>query len=176
VVGTLLYLLKYSRPCLANPLRKLSKALDRASQGTFKERKCIIKCVLNTADCGLKIKPIKMPPGEAWMMTVFSDSDYARDTKTRISVTGFCLFLIGVPISWKSHAQRSVTLSSSEAEFVALSEAAKEIKFIVQVLLSIGIEVALLVIVCVDNVGAIFMECQYKSQDQACQCLLPFCL
>ena len=46
---------------------------------------------------------------------------------------------------------------SNEAEFVALSEATKEIKFIVQVLLSIGIEVALPVIVRVDNVGAIFM-------------------
>ena len=34
-VGTLLYLLKYSRPCLANPLCKLSKALDGASEGTF---------------------------------------------------------------------------------------------------------------------------------------------
>ena len=54
---------------------------------------------------------------------------------------------MGVPISWKSHAQRSVTLLSSEAEFVALSEAAKEIKFIVQVLLSIGIEVEMPMIV-----------------------------
>ena len=157
VVGTLLYLLKYSRPCLANPLRELSKALDGASEGTFKELKRVIKFVLDTADYGLKIKPIEKSVGEAWTMTVFSDSDYAGDTETRISVTGFCVFLMGVPISWKSRAQRSVTLSSSEAEFVALSEAAKEIKFIVQVLLSIGIEVALPVIVRVDNVGAIFM-------------------
>jgi len=90
-------------------------------------------------------------------MTVFSNSDYAGDTKTRISVTGFCVFLMGVPISWKSHVQRSITLLSSETEFVALLEAVKEIKFIVQVLLSIGIEVALPVIVHVDNIGAIFM-------------------
>jgi len=46
---------------------------------------------------------------------------------------------------------------SSEAEFVALSEATKGIKFIIQVLLSIGIEVEMPVIVRVDNVGAIFM-------------------
>jgi len=72
-------------------------------------------------------------------------------------VTGFCVFLMGVPISWKSCAQRNVTLSPSKAKFVALSKAAKEIKFIVQVLLSIGIEVELPVVVCVDNVGAIFM-------------------
>jgi len=65
--------------------------------------------------------------------------------------------LMGVPISWKSRAQRNVTLSSSEAEFVALSEATKEIKFIVQVLLSIRIKVELPIIIHVDNVGAIFM-------------------
>jgi len=90
-------------------------------------------------------------------MTVFSDSDYAGDSETRINVTGFCVFLMGAPISWKSKAQRNVTLSSSEAEFVALSEAAKEIKLIVQVLLSIEIKVELPIIVHVDNVGAIFM-------------------
>ncbi len=64
---------------------------------------------------------------------------------------------MGVPISWKSRTQRNVTLSSSEAEFVALSEVANKIKFIIQVLLSIGIEVELPIIVHVDNVGAIFM-------------------
>jgi len=48
-------------------------------------------------------------------------------------------------------------LLSCKAEFVALSEATKEIKFIIQVMLSIRIEMELLVIVQVDNVGAIFM-------------------
>jgi len=84
-------------------------------------------------------------------------SNYVGDQDTQIRVTGLCVFLMGVPISCKSRAQRSVTLSSSEAEFVVLSEAAKEIKFVVQVLMSIGIPVKLPVIVRVDNVGAIFM-------------------
>jgi len=66
----------------------------------FKELKHIIKFVLNTADYGLKIKPIKKPVGEAWTMMVFLDSNYARDTETRISIAGFCVFLMGVPISW----------------------------------------------------------------------------
>jgi len=57
----------------------------------------------------------------------------------------------------EEQGQGNVTLSSSEAEFVALSEATKEIKFIIQVLLSIGIEVELPIIICVDNIGAIFM-------------------
>jgi len=78
---------------------------------------------------------------------VFTDSDYARDSNTRISISGFCIFLLGVPICWKSKSQQSVTLSSSKAEFVALLEAAKEIKFIMQVLRDIGVLVKLPVIV-----------------------------
>jgi hypothetical protein len=58
---------------------------------------------------------------------------------------------------WKSKQQQSVTLSSSEAEYVALSEAAKELKFVAQTLESIGIKAKYPITVFVDNVGAIFM-------------------
>ena len=89
---------------------------------------------------------------------MYTDSDYAGDKSTRISVTGYILFFMGVPIIWKSKSQRSITLSSLEAEYVALSEAAKEIKFVYQLLLSIGIKVKLPIIVRVDNIRAIFMS------------------
>jgi hypothetical protein len=46
---------------------------------------------------------------------------------------------------------------TSEAEFIVLTEAAKEVKFIVQILLSMGIPIKLPVICRVDNVRAIFM-------------------
>ena len=58
---------------------------------------------------------------------------------------------------WKSKAQRSVTLSSTEAEWIALSEAVKEIIFVLQLLESLGIKVNLPITVRVDNTGAIFM-------------------
>ena len=116
----------------------------------------MIKFVLDTEEFGLKIELKMSDDNSPWEMTVFCDSDYAGDPDTRISITGYCIFLMGVLISWKSQMQRSVTLSSSEAEFVALSETAKEIKFVVQVLLSIGIDVQLPVIVHIDNVRAMF--------------------
>ena len=53
--------------------------------------------------------------------------------------------------------QKQVSLSSSEAEYYALSEAAKEIAFVYQLLLTMGIKVNLPIIARVDNVGAIFM-------------------
>jgi hypothetical protein len=63
----------------------------------------------------------------------------------------------GCPISWKSKSQKTVTLSSSEAELMALSEATQEIWFIYEILISMGVKVKLPIICRVDNVGAIFI-------------------
>ena len=95
---------------------------------------------------------------DLWDIMVYTDSDYAGDRDTRVSVTGYIMYVRGVPVCWKSKGQRSVTLSSTEAEFVALSEAVKEIKFVVQVMESVGMEVRLPIIVRVDNVGAIHLS------------------
>ena len=67
------------------------------------------------------------------------------------------MYLLGVQILWKSRLQRTVALSSSEAEYYALSEAAKEIKFLVQLMETIGMKLIFPIIVYVDNVKAIFM-------------------
>jgi hypothetical protein len=113
----------------------------------------------------LKVEPI-LNEDQEWSIIVYSDSDYAGDSEMRISVTGFVVYLLGVAISWKSKAQKSVTLSSSEPEFVALSETAKEIKFIVQVLLSLGIPVKFPIVVQLDNFHG--RKREYKPTDKAC--------
>jgi hypothetical protein len=64
---------------------------------------------------------------------------------------------MNVPVCWISKAQRGVTLSSSKAEYVTISEAVKEIKFIYCLLREIGIEINLLITVNTKNVGAMFM-------------------
>jgi hypothetical protein len=130
--------------------------MDGATPVAFKEMKRIIKYVLDTKHFGLKIHPQIETDGK-WRMTVYTDSDWAGDKETRHSVSGYVLFLLNVPILWKSHLQRTVSLSSSEAEYIAISEAAKEIKFVAQILDSIGIKVQVPIIFNVDNVGAIFM-------------------
>ena len=78
-----------------------------------------------------------------WRMIAFSDSDYATDPETQVSISGFILYFMGVPISWRSKGQKSVTLSSTKAEFVAMSECAKEIKFVYQLLRSMRIKISL---------------------------------
>lgn len=165
-VGLLLYLVKHSRPDIANPVRELSKCNDKASPAAYKELLRVIKFVLDTKTLGLKIEPKtgildvldhKSSKSEGWVVYAYTDSDWAGDKDNRISVSGFVVFLHGVPILWKSKQQRSVASSSSEAEYYSLSEAAKEIKFIAQTLLTMGLKVTLPIIVRVDNIGAIFM-------------------
>jgi hypothetical protein len=58
---------------------------------------------------------------------------------------------MNVPVCWRSKAQRGVTLSSSEAEHVAIAEAVKEIKFIYYLLQGI-INIELPIIVTTDNI------------------------
>jgi len=156
-VGMLLFLLKHSRPDLANPVRELTKCLDGATQAAYKEMLRIIKFVMDTKNRGLKIEPKSDKLGE-WQLVVYTDSDWAGDKEDRRSISGYMLFLCGVLISWRSKAQKTVSLSSSEAEFYACGEAAKEIPFVVQLLLFLGVKVELPVQVYVDNVGAIFMS------------------
>jgi hypothetical protein len=90
-------------------------------------------------------------------MVIYTDSDWAGDKEDCQSVSGYVIFLMGVPILWKSKSQRSVTLSSSEAEYFAMSEAVKGVRLIIMVLESLRIKVETTIIVKVDNVGAIFM-------------------
>ena len=67
------------------------------------------------------------------------------------------MFLFGVPISWRSIQQKSVSLSSSEAEYYAMSESIKEIIFVARLLEAVGMKVKKPMKIRVDNIGAIFM-------------------
>uniref|UniRef100_A0A3Q7I167 Reverse transcriptase Ty1/copia-type domain-containing protein n=1 Tax=Solanum lycopersicum TaxID=4081 RepID=A0A3Q7I167_SOLLC len=59
------------------------------------------------------------------LVTGYSDSDYDGDVDTRRS-TGYVFTLGGSVVSWKTTLQPTVTLSTTEAEYMALTEAAKE--------------------------------------------------
>jgi len=59
-------------------------------------------------------------------ITGLADADWTSSSIDRRSYTGYCFIYGGGPISWESRKQRTVALSTAEAEYMALTEAAKE--------------------------------------------------
>jgi len=117
--GMFLYLVKYSRPDIANAVRELTKCMDGATMAAYKEMLRLIKFVLSTKTWGLKIMP-KSPDGTVkWNLVSFSDSDWSGNKDNRRSINSFIIFLCGVPIVWQSKQQNTIALSSGEAVFVA---------------------------------------------------------
>ena len=86
----------------------------------------------------------------------FSDSDWGS-LEDRRSMTGYCFQLSknGPLISWKSRKQPTVALSTCEAEYMALSAATQEAKFLTQLLVDMTDSESKCVLLYVDNQGAI---------------------
>ena len=126
-VGSLLYLLKHSRPDLSNSVRELSKVMDGANRNHLKMMRRVIKFVIDTQDRKLILQP--KPDEVQWEMRGYSDSDFAGDVDGRKSISGYVIYVQGCPISWRSKGQKSVSLLSTEAEYMAVSEVATEILF-----------------------------------------------
>ena len=166
-VGMLLYLIKFSRPDIANSVRELSKAMDRATESHYQSLLRVLHYVITTKDLGLFFDAgILNSFLGIWRILAFCDSDFAGDKNTRISVTGFCIYIGSCLISWKSRGQKSVTLSSTEAEYIAVSEVCTEIIFIKQVLEFLGIKIQYPITVNCDNVGAIFLAYNAKNSQR----------
>ena len=115
-VGTLLYLTKHSRPDISNPVRELSKIMDAPAPAHLKEMYKLIRFVLATKDHGLKFKLMKSM--RKWVLKALSDSDFASDKETRISIYGYVIYFCGIPIAWRSKGMKSVVLSTTEAEYM----------------------------------------------------------
>jgi hypothetical protein len=127
-VGMLLYLTKYSRPDISNIVLEISKCMDSASWGSYQELLLAMKFVNDTKSFGLKVQP-RLDDELKCNLKIFCNSDWAGDPETRISVTGLVIYLLDVPVCWRLKSQKGVTLSRTEAEYVAISEAVKEVKF-----------------------------------------------
>ena len=163
----LLFLVKFSRPDISNAVRELSKVNDGATQRNFKELLRTVRYVLDSRDKALKYE-LKTSEAEKedWELKGFCDSDFSGDKDTRKSVTGFALFVKSCLVSWKSKGQSQVTLSVTEAEYVAVSELCKEILFVRQVMEFLKQKVKYPIIIHCDNVGAIFLAHNAKASQR----------
>ena len=91
-MGTLLYLTRHSRPDITNAVRELSKSMHGGSKLQLRELRRLAKFVLYTKDLGLHIVPT-ISDG-IWHLEALSDSDYANDKETRISVYEYILSFV----------------------------------------------------------------------------------
>ena len=84
----------------------------------------------------------------------YSDADWAGDTIDRRSTSGFVIKLFNSAVSWRSQKQPTVSLSSTEAEYIALTETCKEVLWFIGLLKDMFIDVNI-PIVYEDNQSAL---------------------
>jgi len=125
LVGALLFLARLSRLDIAYAVSRLSRFMNSYGQVHWDAAKKILRYLKGTKELGLFYKR-----GCSMELTGFCDSDYAGDKFDRKSTGGF-VFLIGDGIlTWCSQKQRVVACSSTEAEYIALADAAREAQWL----------------------------------------------
>ena len=87
----------------------------------------VINFVLEMKTLGLRMVPI-FNDG-IWKLEALSDSDFANDKDTRYSVYGYIIYFCGIPVAWKSKSMKSVVLSTTEAEYVAVQKWSRRSSF-----------------------------------------------
>ena len=97
----LLYLVKFSRSDISNAVRELSKVMDGATPAHMKSMLRTIKFVMDTRQRVLSFD-LREQEGNQWTLKAFSDSNWAGSKDDRRSITGYCIYLNGCLISWKS--------------------------------------------------------------------------
>ncbi|KRX14656.1 Copia protein [Trichinella nelsoni] len=85
------------------------------------------------------------------------DSDWAGDADNRRSTVGYIMTFCNGPVAWSSRVQKTITLSTVEAEYMALTEGVKEVKWIRQLLMDLGRNQVTPTLLFSDNQGAAFL-------------------
>lgn len=148
LIGALLYLAVATRPDIANAVSRLAQFTIAPERSHWIAAKRILRYLTGTVQMGLIYTSTDQP------LLGYSDADWGGDLIDRRLYSGYVFLLSGAAISWKSQKQRSVALSSTEAEYVSLSEAIKEAIHLRSLLVEIGLNELTKLMICIDNQGA----------------------
>lgn len=85
----------------------------------------------------------------------YVDADWGNNKEDRRSFTGFVFRFNGGPVSWESKKQRTVALSSTEAEFMAMTEAVKENLYFRRLFEELAMDDLIDTTIYNDNMGAL---------------------
>ena len=130
-IGSLLFSALKTRPDITFPVIYCSRYMSNPNKEHFHALDYIWKYLLAYPNIGL----IYDCTGEDLFIKGYCDSDWANDLDQRKSTSGYIFSLssdlgINNPISWNSQLQKTIALSSCEAEYMALKDATKEAIYI----------------------------------------------
>ncbi|XP_057469630.1 secreted RxLR effector protein 161-like [Actinidia eriantha] len=123
VVGALLYAIDCTRPNISHAISMVSRYMHNPEKVHWQAVKWILRYIQGTIDVGLKYQ---REDKVGHLSVGYVDSDYARDLDKRISITGYVFTMAGGPVCWRSTLQLTVAQSTTETEYMVVTEAFKE--------------------------------------------------
>ena len=158
-VGSFMYLMMGSRPDLTNFLREISSHLCKPGIKHWEAVKRGFRYLKRTHKFGLLLGGFNLQEclnKQEELMSVYVDSDFNNCPDRRRSVSGYAIFFgLKSLISWLSRMQRSVTLSTTEAEYMALAHSVMQLMFLRNLLSEMDISQQQPVRIMEDNTGCI---------------------
>ena len=152
VLGALLFLSTRTRPDISTAISMIAKFQSKAKPIHWKMLKNVVRYLIGTKAYGILLPKRERNEKEVLCWT---DADWARDLAKRRSRTGFLVTLNGGPIIWTSRLQSCTAQSTAEAEFNALSNAIREVKWIRMVLKELNVIEDEPTQILQDNLGSI---------------------
>lgn len=149
LVGQLLYL-NLTRPDISHATQQLSPFVSKPTKVHWNAALHVLKYLKGCPSYGIFIST-----HSSLTLQAYSDVDWGACLDTRKSLTGLCVFLGDTLLSWKCKKQKTVSTSSAEAEYRALSATAKELVWIVALLREFGVSCTLPISLYCDNQAAI---------------------
>jgi histone deacetylase 1/2 len=151
IVGALQYL-TFTRPDIAFSVHQVYQFMQNPMVSHFTAVKRILRYLKGTLHVG-----ISYTKGDL-QLKAFSDADWAGDPNDRRSTTGLVIFLGDNPISWSSKKQQTVSRSSTEAEYRALSFTTAEVDWLKQLLAFLHVSLPHIPVLFCDNLSAIALS------------------
>jgi len=120
VVGSLMYAMVCTRPDIAHAVGVVSRYLDNPGKEHWEVVKWILRYLRGSSDECLCFGASNL------ILKGYTDVDMAGDLDNRKSTIGYLFTFSGGAISWQSKLQKCVALSITKAEYIAATEASKE--------------------------------------------------
>ncbi|GMF29881.1 unnamed protein product [Phytophthora fragariaefolia] len=130
-----MYLACSTRPDISVAVAKLSRFLENPGEKHWKAGIKVVKYLLKPKNIG-----ILYDGATSSELVAYSDADRAGTRDDRRSVSGMMVMMCGAPVVWRSTFQKTVALSSTKAEYMALSECVKGVVWMRLLLKDLGSE------------------------------------